>query len=65
MLDAVILSDLHLGSNNCEAKRITHLLEHAAHIGLNLIANTVGKGFDLILLFVHELKFLLHLVAYR
>jgi UDP-2,3-diacylglucosamine pyrophosphatase LpxH len=27
MLDAVILSDLHLGSTNCEAKRICHFLE--------------------------------------
>jgi UDP-2,3-diacylglucosamine pyrophosphatase LpxH len=27
MLDAVILSDLHLGSDNCQAKRIVHLLE--------------------------------------
>ena len=27
MLDAVILSDLHLGSSNCEAKRIAHFLE--------------------------------------
>ena len=27
MLDAVILSDLHLGSNNCEAKRVVELLE--------------------------------------
>ena len=27
MLDAVILSDLHLGSHNYEAKRICHLLE--------------------------------------
>jgi UDP-2,3-diacylglucosamine pyrophosphatase LpxH len=27
MLDALILSDLHLGSHNCEAKKISHLLE--------------------------------------
>ena len=27
MLDAVILSDLHLGSHNCEAKKIAHFLE--------------------------------------
>ena len=27
MLDAVILSDLHLGSDNCQAKSICHLLE--------------------------------------
>jgi UDP-2,3-diacylglucosamine pyrophosphatase LpxH len=27
MLDAVILSDIHLGSDNCEAKRVGHLLE--------------------------------------
>ena len=30
MHDAVILSDLHLGSNNCEAKKITHFLERIA-----------------------------------
>jgi UDP-2,3-diacylglucosamine pyrophosphatase LpxH len=27
MLDAVILSDLHLGSDNCQARRVCHLLE--------------------------------------
>jgi UDP-2,3-diacylglucosamine pyrophosphatase LpxH len=27
MLDAVILSDIHLGSDNCEAKRVCRLLE--------------------------------------
>ena len=27
MLDAVIVSDLHLGSTNCESKRISHFLE--------------------------------------
>jgi UDP-2,3-diacylglucosamine pyrophosphatase LpxH len=27
MLDAVILSDIHLGSDNCQAKRVCHLLE--------------------------------------
>jgi UDP-2,3-diacylglucosamine pyrophosphatase LpxH len=27
MLDAVIVSDIHLGSANCEAKRLCHLLE--------------------------------------
>ena len=27
MLDAVILSDTHLGSDNCQAKQLTHLLE--------------------------------------
>jgi UDP-2,3-diacylglucosamine pyrophosphatase LpxH len=27
MLDAVILSDLHLGSDNCQAKSVCHLLE--------------------------------------
>jgi UDP-2,3-diacylglucosamine pyrophosphatase LpxH len=27
MLDAVILSDLHLGSDNCQAKNVCHLLE--------------------------------------
>ncbi len=31
MLDAVILSDLHLGSNNCEAKRLAHFLEQLVH----------------------------------
>jgi UDP-2,3-diacylglucosamine pyrophosphatase LpxH len=27
MLDALILSDIHLGSDNCQAKRVTRLLE--------------------------------------
>ncbi len=27
MLDALILSDLHLGCDNCQAKRVTQLLE--------------------------------------
>jgi UDP-2,3-diacylglucosamine pyrophosphatase LpxH len=27
MLDAVLLSDLHLGSDNCQARRVCHLLE--------------------------------------
>jgi UDP-2,3-diacylglucosamine pyrophosphatase LpxH len=27
MLDALILSDIHLGSDNCQAKRVTQLLE--------------------------------------
>jgi UDP-2,3-diacylglucosamine pyrophosphatase LpxH len=47
MLDAVILSDLHLGSNNCEAKRICHLLERLVHKQLRtrrLILN--GDVFD-------------------
>jgi UDP-2,3-diacylglucosamine pyrophosphatase LpxH len=42
MLDAVILSDLHLGSDNCQAKSVCHLLErlvdgelHAARLILN------------------------------
>ncbi len=30
MLDAVILSDIHLGSDNCEAKNVRHLLELVA-----------------------------------
>jgi UDP-2,3-diacylglucosamine pyrophosphatase LpxH len=30
MLDAVILSDFHLGSDNCQARRICHLLEGIA-----------------------------------
>jgi UDP-2,3-diacylglucosamine pyrophosphatase LpxH len=30
MLDAVILSDLHLGSDNCQAKRLVELLERVA-----------------------------------
>ena len=30
MLDAVILSDIHLGSDNCQAKRVVHLLEQVA-----------------------------------
>jgi UDP-2,3-diacylglucosamine pyrophosphatase LpxH len=30
MLDAVILSDIHLGSDNCQAKNVVHLLEQVA-----------------------------------
>ncbi len=30
MLDAVILSDLHLGSDNCQAKHLVRLLERVA-----------------------------------
>src|SRR5262249_46898974 len=30
MLDAVILSDVHLGSDNCQAKHVCHLLERIA-----------------------------------
>jgi UDP-2,3-diacylglucosamine pyrophosphatase LpxH len=31
MHDAVIISDLHLGAENCQAKRLTRLLESLAH----------------------------------
>jgi UDP-2,3-diacylglucosamine pyrophosphatase LpxH len=31
MLDAVILSDIHLGSDNCQARRVVELLERVAH----------------------------------
>jgi UDP-2,3-diacylglucosamine pyrophosphatase LpxH len=47
MLDAVILSDLHLGSHNCEAKRIVDLFERIADGDLptqKLILN--GDVFD-------------------
>jgi UDP-2,3-diacylglucosamine pyrophosphatase LpxH len=47
MLDAVILSDLHLGSDNCQAKRIVRLLERITHRELRterLILN--GDVFD-------------------
>jgi UDP-2,3-diacylglucosamine pyrophosphatase LpxH len=47
MLDAVILSDLHLGSDNCQAKRIVHFLERIVHRELRterLILN--GDVFD-------------------
>jgi UDP-2,3-diacylglucosamine pyrophosphatase LpxH len=30
MLDAVILSDIHLGSDNCQAKNVVHLLDRIA-----------------------------------
>jgi UDP-2,3-diacylglucosamine pyrophosphatase LpxH len=30
MLDAVILSDIHLGSDNCQARSVVHLLERVA-----------------------------------
>src|SRR5437764_10643414 len=30
MLDAVILSDIHLGSDNCQAKKVVQLLERVA-----------------------------------
>src|SRR5260370_39737207 len=47
MLDAVILSDLHLGSDNCQAKSICHLLEQLAEgelVAARLILN--GDVFD-------------------
>jgi UDP-2,3-diacylglucosamine pyrophosphatase LpxH len=47
MLDAVVLSDLHLGSANCEAKRVVELLERIAEGELptqRLILN--GDVFD-------------------
>jgi UDP-2,3-diacylglucosamine pyrophosphatase LpxH len=31
MLDAIILSDLHLGSDNCQAKLVCRMLERIAH----------------------------------
>jgi metallophosphoesterase superfamily enzyme len=30
MLDAVVLSDIHLGSDNCQARRVCELLERIA-----------------------------------
>src|SRR3954452_15232533 len=30
MLDAVILSDIHLGSDNCQAKKVVQLLERVS-----------------------------------
>jgi UDP-2,3-diacylglucosamine pyrophosphatase LpxH len=47
MLDAVILSDIHLGSDNCQAKYLRHLLEQIAEGELltsRLILN--GDVFD-------------------
>jgi len=47
MLDALIVSDLHLGSDNCQAKAIAHFLEHIVHEELvtqRLILN--GDVFD-------------------
>ena len=47
MLDAVILSDIHLGSDNCQAKSVCHLLERIAERELataRLILN--GDVFD-------------------
>src|SRR6478672_11556494 len=47
MLDAVILSDIHLGSANCQAKRVCELLERIGHrelITARLILN--GDVFD-------------------
>lgn len=47
MLDAVILSDLHLGSSNCEAKRLCRLLDDIA-VG-RIVTNTLilnGDVFD-------------------
>jgi UDP-2,3-diacylglucosamine pyrophosphatase LpxH len=47
MLDAVILSDFHLGSDNCQAKNVRHLLELVAEGELptaRLILN--GDMFD-------------------
>jgi UDP-2,3-diacylglucosamine pyrophosphatase LpxH len=47
MFDAVILSDLHLGSDNCQARRVVQLLERIAEGGLEtarLILN--GDVFD-------------------
>jgi UDP-2,3-diacylglucosamine pyrophosphatase LpxH len=47
MLDAVILSDLHLGSNNCQAKNICHFLERIVEgelVTSRLILN--GDVFD-------------------
>jgi len=47
MHDAVILSDLHLGSSNCEAKKLSHFLQQILHGELptqRLILN--GDVFD-------------------
>jgi UDP-2,3-diacylglucosamine pyrophosphatase LpxH len=47
MLDAIILSDIHLGSRNCQAKRLCHFLESLADGSLQtqrLILN--GDVFD-------------------
>jgi UDP-2,3-diacylglucosamine pyrophosphatase LpxH len=47
MLDAVILSDLHLGSDNCQAKNVVHMLEQIAKgelVTQRLILN--GDVFD-------------------
>src|SRR6516165_9834192 len=47
MLDAVILSDLHLGSDNCQARNVVHMLEQIAKgevVTQRLILN--GDVFD-------------------
>jgi UDP-2,3-diacylglucosamine pyrophosphatase LpxH len=31
MLDAIVISDLHLGSDNCQARELTHFLESIRH----------------------------------
>src|SRR5438128_1025061 len=47
MLDAVILSDLHLGSDNCQARRVCRMLERIVEgelVTARLILN--GDVFD-------------------
>jgi UDP-2,3-diacylglucosamine pyrophosphatase LpxH len=62
MLDAVILSDIHLGSDNCQAKNVVHLLERVTRGDLattRLILNgDVFDSFDFRRLSKHHWKVL-------
>ena len=43
MLDAIVISDTHLGSDNCQARQLTHFLE-SIHAGAVLTRKLILNG---------------------